>query len=73
MRIERQDDLMNPGFDPLGAHSPIGASRPNCGASITDPLGMSCFCPYCNTEINANADGRVGWVYNVPSQDEGII
>jgi len=59
MRIEREDDLMNPDFDPLGVHSSIGVSCPNCGANIAVPLGMSRFCPYCNTKISVSADGRL--------------
>ena len=59
MRIEQEDDLMNPDFDPSGAMSSIGVSCPNCGANIVVPLGMSRFCPYCNSKVSVTADGRV--------------
>ncbi len=58
-RIEQEDDLMNPDFDPSGMHSSIGVSCPNCGANITVPLGMSRFCPYCDSKVSVDADGRV--------------
>lgn len=57
--IEREDDLMNPDIDPLGVRSSVGVSCPNCGANITVPLGMSRFCPYCNTKVSVDAAGRV--------------
>lgn len=59
MRIEREDDLMNPDFDPSPQLSSVGVSCPNCGANITVPLGMSRFCPYCNTKVSVTADGRL--------------
>ena len=59
VRIEQEDDLMNPDFDPLGAHSSVGVSCPNCGANITVPLGMSRICPYCNSKVSVDADGHV--------------
>ncbi len=59
-RIEQEDDLMNPDFDPSGMQSSIGVSCPNCGANITVPLGMSRFCPYCDSKVSVSADGRVG-------------
>ena len=59
LRLEREDDLMNPDFDPSGAMSSIGVSCPNCGANITVPIGMSRYCPYCNTKISVDAAGRV--------------
>ena len=58
-RIEQEDDLMNPDFDPSGMQSSIGVSCPNCGANITVPLGMSRFCPYCNTKVSVDAAGHV--------------
>lgn len=57
--IEQEDDLMNPDFDPLGAHSSVGVSCPNCGANITVPLDMSRICPYCNSKVSVDADGHV--------------
>lgn len=59
MRIEQENDLMNPDFDASGTASSIGVSCPNCGANITVPLGMSRFCPYCDSKVSATADGRV--------------
>ena len=59
MRIEQEDDLMNPDFDPSGAMSSVGVSCPNCGANIVVPLGMSRFCPYCNSKVSVADDGRV--------------
>ena len=59
MRIEQEDDLLNPDFDPSGTMSSVGVSCPNCGANIVVPLGMSRFCPYCNTKVSVTADGHV--------------
>lgn len=61
LRIEREDDLMNPDFDPSGMVSSIGVSCPNCGAAIVVPLGMARFCPYCNSKVSVSADGKVQW------------
>ena len=58
--IERENDLMNPDFDPSGVASSIGVSCPNCGANIVVPLGMSRFCPYCDTKVSVSAGGQVG-------------
>ena len=58
-RIEREDDLMNPDFDPLGIQSSVGVSCPNCGANITVPLGMSRYCPYCDTKVSVDPAGHV--------------
>lgn len=57
--IEQEDDLMNPDFDPSGMQSSVGVSCPNCGANITVPLGMSRFCPYCNSKVSVDASGHV--------------
>ena len=57
--IERENDLMNPDFDPSGMASSIGVSCPNCGANIVVPLGMSRFCPYCDTKVSVSPDGRL--------------
>lgn len=59
MTIERENDLMNPDFDPSGMASSIGVSCPNCGANIVVPLGMSRFCPYCDTKISVASDGSL--------------
>ena len=59
MAIERENDLMNPDFDPSGAASSLGVSCPNCGANITVPFGMSRFCPYCDSKVSLTVDGRV--------------
>ena len=59
MRIEQEDDLMNPDFDPLGQMSSVGVSCPHCGANIVVPLGMSRFCPYCNSKVSVTADGKL--------------
>ena len=59
VRIEQEDDLLNPDFDPSGLMSSIGISCPNCGASITVPYGMSRFCPYCNSKITVDARGEL--------------
>lgn len=59
MRIEQEDDLMNPDFDPSGASSSVGVTCPNCGANIVVPLGMARFCPYCNSKVSVDADGRL--------------
>ena len=58
-RIEQEDELMNPDFDPSGMSSSVGVSCPNCGANITIPLGMSRFCPYCNSKVSVDAAGHV--------------
>lgn len=57
--IERENDLMNPDFDPSGMASSVGVSCPNCGANIVVPLGMSRFCPYCDTKVSVSSDGRL--------------
>ena len=57
--IERENDLMNPDFDPSGMASSIGVSCPSCGANIVVPLGMSRFCPYCDTKVSVTSDGRL--------------
>lgn len=57
--IERENDLMNPDFDPSGMASSIGIACPNCGANIVVPLGMSRFCPYCDTKVSVSSDGRL--------------
>ena len=59
VRIEQEDDLLNPDFDPSGMRSSIGISCPNCGANITVPYGMSRFCPYCNSKITVDARGQL--------------
>lgn len=59
MRIEREDDLLNPDFDPTGVHSSVGVSCPNCGANIVVPVGMSRFCPYCNSKVSVGPDGKL--------------
>ena len=59
MTIEQEDDLMNPDFDALGTASSLGVDCPNCGANIAVPIGMSRFCPYCDTKVTLTADGRV--------------
>lgn len=59
MRIEQENDLMNPDFDPSGSMSSIGVSCPNCGANIAVPIGMARFCPYCDTKVSVTADRRV--------------
>ncbi len=59
MHIEQEDDLLNPDFDPTGQMSSINVSCPHCGASVVVPLGMSRFCPYCNSKISITADGRL--------------
>ena len=59
MRIEQEEDLMNPDFDPSGMALSIGVSCPNCAANIIVPLGMSRICPYCNTKVSVSADGKV--------------
>ncbi len=57
--IERENDLMNPDFDPLGVQSSIGVSCPNCGANITVPFDMSRFCPYCDTKVSVTSTGQM--------------
>ena len=57
MQIERENDLMNPDFDPSGMASSVGVSCPNCGANIVVPRGMSRFCPYCDSKVSVSADG----------------
>ena len=59
VRIEQEDDLLNPDFDPSGLMSSIGISCPNCGANIAVPYGMSRFCPYCNSKITVDARGQL--------------
>ena len=59
VRIEQEDDLMNPDFDPSGIASSVGVSCPNCGANITVPLGMARFCPYCDTKVSVKPDGTL--------------
>ena len=57
MVIERENDLMNPDFDPSGMASSVGVSCPNCGANIIVPLGMSRFCPYCDSKVSVSPEG----------------
>ena len=59
LRIERENDLLNPDFDPSGMMSSIGVSCPNCGANITVPYGMSRFCLYCNSKITVDLQGNL--------------
>ena len=57
MSIERENDLLNPDFDPSGMSSSVGVSCPHCGANIVVPLGMSRYCPYCDSKVSVSADG----------------
>lgn len=59
LHIEQENDLMNPDFDPSGTMPSVGISCPHCGASITVPLGMARFCPYCDAKVSVSADGTV--------------
>lgn len=59
MKLEQENDLMNPDFDALGKASSLGVSCPNCGANIAVPIGMARYCPYCDTKVTLTADGRV--------------
>ena len=57
--IARQDDLMNREFDPDAMTPELGVQCPNCGANVTVPVGMSRFCPYCNTKLTLDGQGRL--------------
>lgn len=59
MHIEREEDLLNPDFDPNTNVSSIGVKCPNCGANIMVPYGMSRICPYCDSKITVSADGKI--------------
>ena len=59
MRLEQENDLMNPDFDALGTASSLGVTCPHCGANIAVPYGMSRFCPYCDTKVSLTEDGQV--------------
>ena len=59
MKLEREEDILNPDFDPTGAASSAGVDCPNCGANITVPYGMSRICPYCSTKVSLSLDGKV--------------
>lgn len=58
-RIEQEEDLMNPDFDPSGMMSSVGVTCPHCGANIVVPLGMSRICPYCDAKVSVSADGTL--------------
>ena len=57
--IVHQDDLMNRGFDPDSVAPELNVQCPNCGANVTVPVGMSRFCPYCNTKLTLDGQGRL--------------
>ncbi len=59
LHIEREEDLLNPDFDPNANISSIGVKCPNCGANITVPYGMSRICPYCDSKITVSGDGTI--------------
>ena len=56
---ERESDLMNPDFDPSGVESSLGVTCPNCGANVAVPVGMSRFCPYCDTKLTLTDEGEL--------------
>lgn len=58
-RLERESDLMNPDFDPSGVESSLGVTCPNCGANVAVPVGMSRFCPYCDTKLTLTDEGEL--------------
>lgn len=37
----------------------INVSCPNCGANVVVPLGMSRFCPYCDTKLSLTREGEL--------------
>ena len=57
--LDREDDLLNPDYNPNVNVSSIGIKCPNCGANITVPYGMSRICPYCSSKITVDKEGRV--------------
>lgn len=57
--LDREDDLLNPDFNPNVNVSSIGVKCPNCGANITVPYGMSRICPYCSSKITVDKEGRI--------------
>lgn len=59
MHLEREEDLMNPDFNPNVNVSSIGIKCPNCGANITVPYGMSRICPYCDSKISVDRNGKI--------------
>lgn len=59
MHIEREEDLLNPDFNPNVNVSSVGIKCPNCGANITVPYGMSRICPYCDSKITVDRNGRL--------------
>ena len=59
MHIEREEDLLNPDFNPNVNISSVGIKCPNCGANITVPYGMSRICPYCDSKITVDKNGRL--------------
>lgn len=58
-RIQGEENLLNPDFDPKGIYSSIGISCPGCGAGIVVPIGMSQLCPYCNRKVRVDEYGNV--------------
>ena len=57
--LDREDDLLNPDYNPNVNVSSIGIKCPNCGANITVPYGMSRICPYCSSKITVDKEGRI--------------
>lgn len=57
--LDREDDLLNPDYNPNINVSSVGLKCPNCGANITVPYGMSRICPYCSSKITVDKEGRI--------------
>ena len=59
LKLEREEDLLNPDFNPNVNVPSVGVSCPGCGAPVTVPYGMSRICPYCDRKISVDEDGRL--------------
>ena len=58
-RLEGEENLMNPDFDPTGKRPSKGVHCPNCGSSLIIPYGMSQICPYCGSKVSLSEKGDI--------------
>ncbi|MBR2829274.1 MAG: hypothetical protein IKE68_01850 [Solobacterium sp.] len=58
-RLEGEENLMNPDFDPTGKRPSKGVHCPNCGSSLIIPYGMSYICPYCGSKVSLSENGEI--------------
>ena len=58
-RLQGEENLMNPDFDPTGRKPSKGVHCPNCGSSLIIPYGMSLICPYCGSKVSLSEKGEI--------------